>query len=128
MKAYAPACRVIGVCAAGAPAMAESWRSGRVRETAAARTLADGIAVRVPVPEALAMMQFTVDEMVLVTDEEILQARRWLHEDLGLAVELTGAAGVAAAFNIVKKLAGQLIAAPICGNNSPVEQLRKRFS
>src|SRR3712207_8493814 len=45
--------RVVAVCARGAPAMAESWRAGHPVATAAADTIADGIAVRVPVPEAL---------------------------------------------------------------------------
>lgn len=95
MKAHAPACQVIGVCATQAPSMADSWRAGQVRETASAQTIADGIAVRVPVPEAVAGMAHTVDDMVLVTEERLWEAMRLLHQELGLVVEPAGAAGLA---------------------------------
>src|SRR5437763_6769197 len=59
VKAISPATRVIGVCAAGAPAMERSFRADApVAEPA--DTIADGIAVRVPVPEALADMRGVV--------------------------------------------------------------------
>ena len=46
------------------------------RTTETADTIADGIAVRLPVPEALEDMRFTVDDIVLVRDEDIRQAMR----------------------------------------------------
>ncbi len=122
MKAHSPTCRVIGVCAAGAPAMAESWRSGRVRESPIVGTIADGIAVRVPIPEALAQMRSAVDELVLVTDEEILATMQRMHQDMGLDVEPAGAVGVAAALRMQKRLTGQLVAIPVCGYNLAAEQ------
>jgi len=127
LKAHAPACQVIGVCAAGAPAMADSWRAAAVRETAAVHTCADGISVRLPVPEAVADMAQTVDDMVLVSEERILEAMRLLHEHLGLVTEPAGAAGVAAALDLRARLAGQLVAVPLCGGNVTVEQLRAWF-
>jgi threonine dehydratase len=124
MKAHAPACRVIGVCAARAPAMAESWRAGAVRLTDSADTIADGIAVRVPVPEALAEMAHFVDEMVLVSEERLLEAMQVCHEELGLVTEPAGAAGLAAALDLRDLLAGRLVAVPICGGNLTPEQIR----
>lgn len=124
MKARAPACRVIGVCAAPAPSMADSWRAGRVCETASAQTIADGIAVRVPVPEAVAELAHTVDDMVLVADDRIREAMRLLHQELGLVVEPAGAAGLAAALDLRHQLAGQLVAVPICGGNLTEDQVR----
>ena len=53
LRSASPATKVIGVVAAGAPCMALSWREGRPVETAEAATYAEGIACRVPVPEAL---------------------------------------------------------------------------
>ena len=53
MKSHSPATRRIGVCAAGAPSMALSLRHGAPESTGSIATIADGIGVRVPVPEAL---------------------------------------------------------------------------
>ena len=50
LRAAAPACRVVGVGAAGAPAMTLSWRAGRAIDTDTVDTYADGIASRVAVP------------------------------------------------------------------------------
>lgn len=65
-QAHVPGVRVVGVCAAAADAMAASWRLGRKVARDTAPTIADGIAVRQPVDEALVDMQGTVDEVVLV--------------------------------------------------------------
>jgi threonine dehydratase len=123
LKAHSPETRVIGVCAAGAPAMAESWRADKLIETAAAETIADGIAVRVPIPEALDDLRDLVDDVVLVDDATIVQAIRLLHRELGVLVEPAGAAGVAAALADRERFAGQLVATPLCGGNLTAEQI-----
>lgn len=92
-----PAVRLIGVQAEAAPAMTLSWKERRAIETATADTVADGIAARVPVPEALALMLRHVDDMVLVSEAEILAAQAELAADLPLSVETAAAAGWAAA-------------------------------
>lgn len=74
MRQVAPDTRVIGVQAAGAPAMTLSWRAKRAIETERADTIADGIAARVPVPEALHLMLQVVDDMLLVDDPAIIAA------------------------------------------------------
>lgn len=97
MRERRPRLRVVGVQAARAPAMTLSWRQRRPIETPTAATAADGIAVRVPVPEALDLMLRVVDEMQLVSEEEIEAAGRELSEALPLRVEPAAAAGWAAA-------------------------------
>lgn len=126
LRAHAPGTRVIGVCAAGAPSMAESWRAGRVIETERAKTIADGIAVRVPIPEALEDLRGVVDDVVIVNDESILRAMRLLHEELGVVIEPAGAAGVAAVLADRERFAGQLVATPLCGGNL-TETQRERW-
>jgi len=74
LRSAAPSTRVIGVQAAGAPAMTLSWRERRPIETPTADTVADGIAARVPVPEALGLMLDVVDEMLLVDEDQIVAA------------------------------------------------------
>ena len=124
IKRFSPTARMIAVCPAGAPAMEMSWRAGEAISTATMDTIADGIAVRVPVPEALDIMRSTVDEMMLVTDEEIVEAMRWVHRDAGVVVEPAGAAGIAAVAKRRDELAGKRVAVPLTGGNVTDEQLR----
>ena len=124
LKRFSPSTTVIAVCPAGAPAMFMSWNAGTPMSTAAIDTIADGIAVRVPVPEALEIMHSAVDEVMLVSDPEILEAMRWLHRDEGLVVEPAGAAGIAAVAKLRGKLAGKRVAVPLTGGNVTEEQVR----
>jgi threonine dehydratase len=124
-KRYSPATRVIAVCASGAPAMELSWRAGEPVSTKTIGTIADGIAVRVPIPEALSAMRSTVDEVMLVDDEEIVAAMRLLFIDAGLVVEPAGAAGVAAIAKRAGELAGQRVATTLCGGNLTEEQIKR---
>ncbi|TMQ15284.1 MAG: pyridoxal-phosphate dependent enzyme, partial [Deltaproteobacteria bacterium] len=72
IKAAAPATRVIGVCSSGAPAMLEFWRQrhGLPRRGRASHpgTIADGIAVRVPIAASLDDMRGTVDDVIAIDD------------------------------------------------------------
>ncbi len=117
IKAASPASQVIGVCSRGADAMQASWRQGRVVERDCVATLADGIAVRVPVPEAVEDMRGLVDDIVLVDDETIVRAMRILFHDAGLLTEPAGAVGIAALFNEAPRFAGKSVATVICGSN-----------
>lgn len=124
-KAHSPASQVIGVAASGAPAMVESWQRDAIVEHAQVATIADGIAVRLPVPEAVADMQGTVDEAILVSDEAILAAMKLLHEHLGLVVEPSGAVGVAAILSEPARFRDQLVATVLCGGNLTAQQMRQ---
>jgi threonine dehydratase len=125
MRAHAPGCRVIGACAEGAPAMAQSWRSGRLCTTDTAVTAADTIAVRIPVPQALSEMRATVDEMVLVGEDRLRQAVRLLHQELGLVVEPAGAASLAVAMQEASRYRDQLVAVIISGGNLAPRLMRE---
>ena len=97
MRQAAPTTRVIGVQAAGAPAMTLSWRAKRPIETERADTIADGIAARVPVPEALSLMLEVVDDMQLADDPSIMAATQRMSDALPLAIEPSAGAAWAAA-------------------------------
>jgi len=125
LKAVSPQTRVIGVCAAGAPAMEQSWRSKRSVMTNEVETIADGLAVRVPVEDALNDIHLVVDDILLVDDQTILAAMRLLFRQLGLAVEPAGAAGVAATLAYRERFAGQLAATILCGGNLTEEQVKR---
>ncbi len=123
IKSTAAATRVIAVAAAGAPAMAQSFAAGRCIETAEVATIADGIAVRVPVPEAVAAMAATIDEVMTVDEDTIRAAMRLAHRRLGLVVEPAGVAGLAALLARPDRFAGRTVATPLCGGNLTDEQI-----
>jgi threonine dehydratase len=95
-KALRPSLRIVGVEPVGAPTLAESLRAGRVIELPAVTTAANTLAPRQSAELNFAIIRATVDEVVLVTDEEMREAARWLWFEMGIAAELSGAAAVAA--------------------------------
>jgi threonine dehydratase len=123
-RAYAPATHIIGVCMSGAPAMEQSWRARRKIQTNSVRTIADGIAVRVPVTEALLDLETVLDDVWLIEDEDLLPAMRLAHQHLGIVLEPAGAAGLAAIMKRRDELAGQLVGTVLCGGNLTEEQRR----
>lgn len=124
-KTYAPTTQVIGVAARGAPAMVESWQTRHIVEYATMNTIADGIGVRIPVPEAVTDMDGTVDDAILVSDDTILAAMKLLHQHLGIVVEPSGAVGIAAILENPARFAGQLVATIICGGNLTPQQIQQ---
>ena len=124
VKARSPDVEVLGVCATGADAMRRSWLAARAVATESADTIADGIAVRVPVPEAVADLDGLVDDVVLVEDAHIVAAMRLALEEAGLVLEPAGAAGIAAVLADPERFAGRAVAAVLCGSNATVDQLR----
>lgn len=118
-----PDTQVIAVQAEGAPAMIESWREGRVIEHERVTTIADGIGVRVPIPEAVDDMNELMDDAILVTDATIIAAIKLAHRHLGVVLEPSGAAGLAAILENRERFAGQLVATILCGGNLSEEQM-----
>jgi len=117
LRHASPSTRVVGVCAAAAPAMRESLAARRVVETKDARTIADGIAVRVPIPEALEYLAPVVHEVVLVSEASLRQAMSLLLDETGLVGEPAGVAGIAALIEHAHLRTGGLVATPLCGSN-----------
>jgi threonine dehydratase len=96
VKALAPGARVIGVEPVGAPTLYESVRAGALVELERITTAANTLAPRKSAELNLEIIQAKVDAIVLVTDEEMIEAARWLWQEMGIAAELSGAAAVAA--------------------------------
>jgi threonine dehydratase len=95
LKAQSPSTRVVGVCAQGAPAMQLSVDAGRpVRSEPA--TIAGGLAISEPIPASLERLRVLVDDIVLVDDDELRAAMNLIADTIGVLVEPSGAAGVAA--------------------------------
>ncbi len=124
IKARSPSTQVIAVQAEGAPAMIQSLKSNSLVETDTIDTIADGIAVRVPVQEALDDMQGLVDDGLLVSDAEIIESMRLIHSHAGLVAEPSGAIGVAAIARYKDYFAGKSVATVICGSNLTDQQIQ----
>jgi threonine dehydratase len=125
MREKSPRTAVVGVVADGAPAMDLSWRAHRVIATETTSTIADGIAVRTPIAEAVGDMDGLVDNIVRVSDAEIIEAMRMLMTDAGLLVEPAGAVGLAAVANMRGGRSGERVAVIVTGGNITPEQIRR---
>jgi threonine dehydratase len=122
-RAVNPAIQVIGVQAQGAPAVYRSWREGRQVVTETVETFAEGLATREPFAMPLALLSHTVDEMMLVSDDEIAMAIRLLIETAHQIVEGAGAAPLAAALQRRNDLAGKNVGLILSGGNITIEQI-----
>lgn len=94
-KAKNKDCKVIGICAEGAPATYKSFKENRI-VSQAPKTIADGMGASTTDPFNLGLMKKYVDDIVLVSDVEIKHAMKVLIEDLHVLTEPAGAAPVAA--------------------------------
>lgn len=125
MKKHSPDTCLIGVCAAGAPAVAFSWRENSVQSTQRVDTIADGIAVRRPLPEALVILRSTIDDVLLVEDSSLIEAMRLVFRYEGLVVEPAGAAGLATILTYQEQFRGARVVIPLTGGNLTPEQVRQ---
>jgi threonine dehydratase len=122
IKHISPQTRVIGVSSTTADAMHASFKSGSIVERESANTIADGIAVRTPVPEAVTDMMGIVDDVLLVTDEALKSAMKIVFDKAGLVTEPAGIAGIAAVLEH-QALRGKKLASVLCGSNITTEQV-----
>jgi threonine dehydratase len=96
VKALLPSARIIGVQAAGCAPVIASLAAGEPLLAPAARTIADGIAVKRPGTLTLPIIRDLVDDVVTVDDDQIARAIAHVVQNNRLVVEGAGAAGVAA--------------------------------
>jgi threonine dehydratase len=87
---------IVGVVSTGANAYAQSFRARSPIETPSAVTMADGMAVRVPVPAALEILWRGAEDVIEVDDAAIGEAMRALFDDAHQVAEGAGAAPLAA--------------------------------
>ena len=109
--------RVIGVVSDRANTYRLSLDAGRPVPTNSALTFADGMAVRVPDEEALAVMQTGMERLVEITDDEIAEAIRVLYSDTHSLAEGAGAAAFAALMRERDAMRGKRVAAVVSGQN-----------
>jgi threonine dehydratase len=123
-KTLRPGVEVIGVQAAGAPAVYNSWRERCLQKApidTSAEGLATGHAYFVPVRTFIDHL----DDMVLVTEKEINDAVLLLARTAHIIAEESGAATTAAAVQLAERLQGKKVAIIVSGGNMTLETLRR---
>jgi len=124
IKGVNPKIEVIGVSAAGAPALKNSFDAKEPIDSLSVRTIADGIAVRDCSPVTLNYMLESVDTFITVDENEIASAILFLLEKQKLVVEGAGAVGVAALLHRkLPHLEGKRVAVVLSGGNVDVTLL-----
>ena len=126
IKALRPATKVYAVEPEGAAGLTAALREGRVVRLERTQTIADGLAAPFTGDNALAHIRAAVDDVVLVTDDDIAQALPYILERMKLLVEPAGAAATAAL--LTKKIAvppGARVVAIGSGGNVDMSRLQE---
>ncbi|QMW68123.1 threonine dehydratase [Mumia sp. ZJ1417] len=108
---------VVGVVSAGARAYADSLEAGALVSTPVTTRLADGMACRTPVAEALALIRDGISRVVVVSDDEVSDAMRLLYRTTHNVAEGAGAAATAAATQERDRNAGHIVGVVVTGGN-----------
>ena len=109
--------KIVGVVAENAPAYALSFKAGHPVPTNSARTFADGVAVRGPHPDAVAIICKGAAGVVTVTEDAIAEAIRVYYEDCHSLAEGAGAAPLAAVIDRREQMSGKQVGVILSGGN-----------
>jgi len=120
-----PAVRIVGVQAAQAPSYVRSWQEGRVVAMETCDTIADGLATYLPLESNVRAIRELVDDVCLVSEDEMMHAIGTLLYDEHIVAEPAGAATTAAYLQNSAAYGGQTIVLVVSGSNIPRELLRK---
>ena len=116
---------IVGVQSIGAPSYALSFAAGRVVSTPTCDTLADGMATRVPDPEAFEIIRRGTSRIVQIRDDEIAAAIRAYWTDTHNLAEGAGAASLAALMQERERQAGRKVGIILCGGNIDFDLFRR---
>lgn len=125
VKQIRPSVKVYGVQAAGAPSMYNSVKDGEIECLSSVSTIADGIAVKQPGDNTFHYVSEYVDEIALVTDDEVASAILALIEKQKMIAEGAGATAVAAVMAGKFDLKGKRVVAVVSGGNIDVTSLSR---
>ena len=109
--------KIVGVVAEAAPAYALSFDKGEPISTNSADTMADGLACRVPVPDAVEIINCYAERVVTVSDDAIRAAMRHCFTDTHNVAEGAGAAALAALLTEREAMAGKTVGVVLSGGN-----------
>jgi threonine dehydratase len=126
LKSHNSAVKAFGVSPANSPVMYESMRANKIVEMETFPTLADTCAGGVDLDSiTLDLCRRYVDEIVLLTEEEIAASIRLLFEQHRLVVEGSGALGIGGLLKRKKQFKGKRVVAVVCGRNIDLEVFKR---
>ncbi len=124
-KKIRPSVKVYGVQVTGAPSMYNSLKNGKIKSLKSVSTIADGIAVKKPGDNTYEYVKKYVDEIALVSDDEVSSAILALMEKQKMIAEGAGAAAVAAVMFNKFDFKGKRVVAIVSGGNIDVTSLSR---
>ena len=128
VKQMSPETAVYVVEPEGADTMYRSFKTGSPQAIDAVRTIADSLGAPRCEPYSFALNRQFVDEVVLVSDDQIREAMRLLFRSAKLAVEPAGAAALAALmYPLRSRLDGKSVGIVVCGANIDPESFAKHL-
>ena len=116
-KTVDPSIKVFAVQAEGAPAFYESWRRGEIVDLGRVSTRAEGLASGRAYELPFTILRGRLDDVLLVSDEEMEKAVRLIFDATRQVAELSGAASTAAALKIADSLVGKKVVLMLTGGN-----------
>jgi len=125
VKSISPHTKVYGVQAVGAPSMYNSIKSGKIETLENVSTIADGIAVKTPGENTFELINKYVDDIALVTEDEISSAILALIEKQKMIAEGAGATAVAAAMFNKFPIKDKKVVCVVSGGNIDVTSLSR---
>jgi threonine dehydratase len=128
-KAMLPDCKVIGVEPAGGDDGVQSFRAGELRRVEDPQTIADGARTPTLGKLTFAIIRERVDDMISVSDGQIVEAMRLIWERLNVVAEPTGALGLAGAMSYAPEggFEGKRIGIVISGGNVDVSAMFAQY-
>lgn len=118
VKQLRPDCQVFGVEPSGADSMHRSFASGQAEALERVTTIADSLGAPFALPYSFGLCRDNVDELVLVSDDELRNAMGLLFHEMRIAVEPACAATTAALWGPLReRLAGKKVVLVMCGSN-----------
>jgi threonine dehydratase len=129
VKLIRPQCKVYGVEPEGADSMHRSFAAGKPQSVDRISTIADSLGAPYALPITFELCRRHVDELVLVSDEQLKAAMRVLLEDAKLAVEPAGAAATAALLGpLSERVRGRKVGIIVCGANIDYQSYSRLLS
>jgi threonine dehydratase len=123
-----PDVEIIGVEPQNAPSFYNSWKKGEIVTLDDADTIADGLAARSVFHLPYVILKDAINDVVLLTEKEILEGIRIALTTTHNLAEAAGAASLMAAYKIKGRLAGKKVVMILSGGNLNMDTLKKALA
>lgn len=127
-KTVRPETEIIGVQSERMPAAYRAFKEGRQVALEGGSTWAEGLATRVAFEFPQSIMRERVDDMILVSEEEMRQGMLTLMDTAHVLAEGAGAATTAAAMKLKSRLRGKRVGIVVSGGNVTMDTVRRALT